>query len=512
MQPRTLIGLIDSPVAPVAASALRTGAPVDQFFNQLQEVLNLQPADLEQNNLHLLTLPTNPEIVPDGGMPRVQLQIPAPMPTGIPPTQVTENTQSLPLKPVVDPLTRGQLLPPVVRDLPILDQLADRQYRATRIEAAYAAPTSSGERSARSASEAIVQNVQPPISLRAAADSTRDVSGNSIPGQPESGLREITQKSLDPTGYIRLETTQLKSDPRQPNPLKGNRPESAVSIGVRDVATTIATGAPIPQTIDAPQPSQSNVVRNAQRIDLDRGDWILGAGERELNLKEAEAKNQRLAQEVARILQTQQVETTPAVLRSGIEAIRPQKIVQSTANIELNAPSIESYTPLSQLQRANASTQVPQLALATSLESVDWSSTFADKVQQILRGNLKQAEIRLDPPHLGKIEVKVDLTRESTSITFHSEQVVVREAIDNSSMRLREQLANAGFENVEVDVESGNAQKNNRDRGDADKHLPDGQYSLDDSIEETAGGKISDLVNLDKLQSTGDAGSISLYA
>ena len=145
------------------------------------------------------------------------------------------------------------------------------------------------------------------------------------------------------------------------------------------------------------------------------------------------------------------------------------------------------------------------------MESVDWSSTFADKVQQILRANLKQAEIRLDPPHLGKIQVKIDLAGESTSITFISDQVVVRDAIDSASMRLRGQLASAGFDNVEVDINSGNEQKNNHDENDSNKSLSIGKDSLEDETDQLSGGEKPQLIKVDSLSLAGSAGSISLY-
>ncbi len=64
----------------------------------------------------------------------------------------------------------------------------------------------------------------------------------------------------------------------------------------------------------------------------------------------------------------------------------------------------------------------------------------------------QQAEIVLNPPQLGRIEVSLTLDGDRASAFFVSPHAAVREALESSMIRLREVLADAGVTLGETQV------------------------------------------------------------
>jgi flagellar hook-length control protein FliK len=486
--------------------ARQAGLSAEPFSSQLQTILDRQATNLEGNSQHLPALPANIESVPDVGLPPQQLLLSGLMHPTLDPPIASVNSQSLQRSPNLQQQPHGEELPLEVRELPILMRavIVPVQPPSTGVATGVAeisqqtsAPQLRGENVQKTPQSAAV----PEVGIR-----TNEVLSSSSIEQHEPSLAQSNQRETSRLGISQAEVNQLNSGQREASHSITNRLETIVSTNAGSGPTTAEIDTQSVRTQESMHFSQNYNAR-----DTEQSEWVRNLAQREFNSQEAVAKNLQVAQDATRFTQNNQLEIMPPAVRPVIEIIRPQKIPQSIGHVEISAPAIENLTVLSHPQRVSTSTQVPQLALATSLESVDWSSTFADKVQQILRGNLKQAEIRLDPPHLGKIQVKIDLAGESTSITFFSDQVVVRDAIDSATTRLRGQLASTGFDNVEVDISSGSEQKNNQDESDANKRLSIGKYSLDDETDEMTGREKSELVEVDILSTDGSAGSISLY-
>ncbi|MCP8898328.1 flagellar hook-length control protein FliK [Gilvimarinus xylanilyticus] len=106
-------------------------------------------------------------------------------------------------------------------------------------------------------------------------------------------------------------------------------------------------------------------------------------------------------------------------------------------------------------QRANVRSETPpvlQSQLGTKFGSGGWNDAVGQKVMWMAKQNIGAAELRLDPPDLGPLQVRVNVHNDQTHITFTSHQSVVRDALDQSAFRLREMLAEQGMTQVNVDV------------------------------------------------------------
>jgi flagellar hook-length control protein FliK len=69
---------------------------------------------------------------------------------------------------------------------------------------------------------------------------------------------------------------------------------------------------------------------------------------------------------------------------------------------------------------------------------------------------LQGAEIRLNPAHLGPMEVRVQIQNDQASISFTAQHGLVREALEAAIPRLREMLGESGLQlnNVTVSDQS----------------------------------------------------------
>lgn len=86
------------------------------------------------------------------------------------------------------------------------------------------------------------------------------------------------------------------------------------------------------------------------------------------------------------------------------------------------------------------------LALQLPLRASGWDTELAQRIVWMAGRQAQWAEITVNPPNLGSIEVHLSLRGHDASAYFYSPHAVVREAIDESLGRLRDMLAAAGIQ------------------------------------------------------------------
>ena len=81
-----------------------------------------------------------------------------------------------------------------------------------------------------------------------------------------------------------------------------------------------------------------------------------------------------------------------------------------------------------------------------------WSEAVVDKVMWLSSQNLKSAEIQLDPAELGRLEVRVDISKDQTQVTFASPHAGVRDTLEGQMQRLRDLFTQQGMNLLDVNV------------------------------------------------------------
>lgn len=79
------------------------------------------------------------------------------------------------------------------------------------------------------------------------------------------------------------------------------------------------------------------------------------------------------------------------------------------------------------------------------LRAPGWEGELAQRIVWMAGRQSQWADITLNPPNLGNLEVHLSLKGNDASAYFYSPHAAVREAIDDSLSRLREMLSAAGI-------------------------------------------------------------------
>jgi hypothetical protein len=95
---------------------------------------------------------------------------------------------------------------------------------------------------------------------------------------------------------------------------------------------------------------------------------------------------------------------------------------------------------------------------------------LGNRVLWMVGQNLQAAELRINPPQLGPLEVHISLEGQHTKVSFITHHAEVREMMESSIPRLRDILAESGLNSVNVDVSQQDLSQ--RRHGDSNDLLP----------------------------------------
>jgi flagellar hook-length control protein FliK len=121
--------------------------------------------------------------------------------------------------------------------------------------------------------------------------------------------------------------------------------------------------------------------------------------------------------------------------------------------------------------RADTTHRASSVSTSVSVPVQDsrWSQAFSERVVWVAGQHVQAAEIHVEPPQLGPIEIRVSITNDQANLLFTAPHAVARDAIQMSLPRLQEMLFDSGLSlgNVSVGAHTpGNQQGPYRDRAD----------------------------------------------
>ncbi|MDR2506886.1 MAG: flagellar hook-length control protein FliK [Candidatus Accumulibacter sp.] len=129
----------------------------------------------------------------------------------------------------------------------------------------------------------------------------------------------------------------------------------------------------------------------------------------------------------------------------------------ASAPAEFEAPSLAAITPSGAANTVNNA----QLTISTPAGRTEWPDDFGQKIIWLAKNDRQSAQITLNPPHTGPIEVSLNLDKNTANAVFVSANPDIRESIESAIPRLREMFASAGIElgQAHVSAESFHQQK-----------------------------------------------------
>lgn len=108
--------------------------------------------------------------------------------------------------------------------------------------------------------------------------------------------------------------------------------------------------------------------------------------------------------------------------------------LQGQANSQVRAEAVSAQSPL-QLSKEQAGDQL------------------AERVQMMMSKNLKHVDIRLDPPELGKLHIKLSVNQDQASVQFTVGNQQTRDLVEHAMPRLRELLNQQGLQLAQSSVQ-----------------------------------------------------------
>lgn len=81
-----------------------------------------------------------------------------------------------------------------------------------------------------------------------------------------------------------------------------------------------------------------------------------------------------------------------------------------------------------------------------------WDGAIADRVMWMAQGDQQFARLKLSPPNLGPLEVRVTINQDQASVSFIAQHAAVREALEAAMPRLREMFDQSSLQLVRADV------------------------------------------------------------
>lgn len=109
-------------------------------------------------------------------------------------------------------------------------------------------------------------------------------------------------------------------------------------------------------------------------------------------------------------------------------------------------------------------------AISQPVSSPSWGDVLGDRVMWMVGQQQQGAELRLNPPALGPLEIKLSMNDGQATLTFSTQHMPVKEALEAATPRLREMFGESGINLGSVSVNLGSASQQQGEPQQASRH------------------------------------------
>ncbi len=145
---------------------------------------------------------------------------------------------------------------------------------------------------------------------------------------------------------------------------------------------------------------------------------------------------------------------TPGLIQ-GMSDIAMSASETDVTGAELIRGTAVVAAPERQVAAQPAPTVLPLSRLAGA---PGWDQGLGQRILWMVDNGLNRAELRLDPPHLGTVNVRISMQDDQATLLFQAAHPAAREALESAMPRLREMFAQQGLELGGADVSDQNDQ------------------------------------------------------
>ncbi|GMR08245.1 MAG: hypothetical protein BMS9Abin26_1250 [Gammaproteobacteria bacterium] len=131
----------------------------------------------------------------------------------------------------------------------------------------------------------------------------------------------------------------------------------------------------------------------------------------------------------------------------------------------------------------------PRMVLNVPVNQPGWDQALGSRILWMVNRDVQVAEIKLNPPQLGPLEVRIAVANDQTNVTFVSNNSVTRELLDGAIPRLREMFDEQGVNLVNVDVSEHSLARQEQHETN-DSRGGSGQWSNDNESDDVSSGPL----------------------
>ncbi len=147
---------------------------------------------------------------------------------------------------------------------------------------------------------------------------------------------------------------------------------------------------------------------------------------------------------------------------------------------------------------------------AVNIHKSDGQQQLSEKIRWMVNARNTMAEIRLDPPELGSMQVRVNVAGDAASVSFVVQSQQAKDALADAMPKLRDMLSEQGIElgDAQVRKDNSSGQENGQQlAGNSHQGQGAGDRGENDGIDDTDGMRV-----IEQSISRADKGGIDFYA
>ena len=156
--------------------------------------------------------------------------------------------------------------------------------------------------------------------------------------------------------------------------------------------------------------------------------------------------------------------TTQAAITLAESEVAAGDMATNAANIaassETSGETINFNTSLTSALQQKGAASEHQVTVSTPLHAETWPKQFGEKIVWLAKQDQQTAQININPPQLGPVQITLNLSGDQATVAFASPHAEVRQAIESSMPQLKEMLAAAGISLGDSNVGANLAQQN----------------------------------------------------
>ena len=192
-------------------------------------------------------------------------------------------------------------------------------------------------------------------------------------------------------------------------------------------------------------------------------------------------------------------------------------VAEKSARIEQQALSVEGEkalprvgTDLAQPNKLETKADVP--AISKPLSHPEWNKDLGERIVWMSSKAIPTAEIRLNPPHLGPISVRVDVADDQATVVFSAQHAATRDAIEASIPKLKEMMGAQQLNLADVNISQGSMSDQGRSQAQNFAQTADGRGQQGGAANVAANGVDEIEQEIESGRAVVSNGLLSIYA